>query len=214
MSIEQKYMKYNFMAWLVYKMFEKSVFAYMETVYGRSEVKVMKKKAKRIYKGMLERTPAMEKNSANAPLLMGAMFFSIYKASDGKMSENVFAKLTDQVGHAPLFNKMITKRKLFTEEVHAKRLADAARSQSSQHPMDWIFTHKVFSPDEYLTEYTQCGVCELAKKEGCFALVKHICKIDYITYDLMGAHLERTKTIADGDELCDFHVTRKARTGP
>jgi predicted ArsR family transcriptional regulator len=107
---------------------------------------------------------------------------------------------------------MMKRRKLFTDKVHANTQARAARSQATQYPLDWLFTHEVISPDEYITTYTQCAVCQLAKQEDCFDLAKYLCKIDFITYPLMGAHLDRTMTLADGDDVCDFHVTRKVRT--
>ena len=36
-----------------------------------------------------------------------------------------------------------------------------------------------------------------------------LCRMDYGTYDMVGAELIRTKTLAAGDDCCNFHVIRK-----
>jgi hypothetical protein len=210
MQGDQEYLKYDFLARMMYEIWARPGFAYLETVYGKPKMKAMKKRAKQKYREMLARTPGIGK--ASFMLFMPATLFAIYQAADGAMAESVFGAMVNHAAHAPLFTQMtmIRKRSLFTEKAHAKTQANAALSQSSPYPMTWIFTHEVISPDEYMTTYTQCGVCELAKQEGCFHVAKYLCKIDFITYDLMGANLDRTMTLADGDAVCDFHVTRKS----
>lgn len=73
--------------------------------------------------------------------------------------------------------------------------------------MDWVSTFKRGEDGtSYEFTYTKCGLCELGRREGCFHLIKYLCKTDYISYDMGGAKLVREHTIANGDEFCDFHV--------
>ena len=195
------------MARLMYRMHAKICFSYLEGVYGSHEIKAMKKGAVKNYREMLGRTASMGKYSIL--IFMPAVLFSISRSAEGAMDEDVFAGMTDHLAHSPLFLKMATQRTLFTEKFHEKTKKNAELSQSSLYPMNWKFTHEKINPDEYITTYTRCGVCELAKQEDCFNLAKYLCKIDFITYDRMGAVLDRSMTIADGDAVCDFHVLRK-----
>lgn len=209
MQVEQEFVKYDFMAWAMYKMWAGPSFAYLETVYSKTEIKAMQKRAKQLYREMLARTPSIGK--ASFMLLMPAALFAIYQSAEDTMPESVFDAMVDHAARGPFFTKMtkIRKRFLFSEKTLAKTQENALLSQSSPYPGSWVFTHEVIGPDEYITTYTQCGVCELAKQEGCLDLAKSLCKIDFISYDLMGANLARTKTLANGDDVCDFHVTKR-----
>lgn len=57
-----------------------------------------------------------------------------------------------------------------------------------------LFSDKV--QDKKLREHTE-------------AWLPCLCRMDYGTYDMVGAELIRTKTLAAGDECCNFHVIRK-----
>jgi hypothetical protein len=48
----------------------------------------------------------------------------------------------------------------------------------------------------------------LCRDEGCFELAKYICKMDFVLAEIMGMRLERTQTIAEGCEKCDFRYHR------
>ena len=44
-------------------------------------------------------------------------------------------------------------------------------------------------------------------------LINHMCQMDYISIDMMGCILYRTKTLATGGDCCDFHVVKKVQNG-
>ena len=46
----------------------------------------------------------------------------------------------------------------------------------------------------------------LDRWENCFHLMPHLCKTDFAQQELMGNTLIRTKTIGNGDAVCDFHI--------
>ncbi len=207
MHSQAEYLKYNLMARITFRLLAKPAIDYLKTVYDKRYIKNIKRKAKREYRQMLSRTPSLGKYSAM--LLMPIVMLSIYRATEGNMEEAVFAEMLIRVAQMPLFLKMATNRELFTEKFHAETQNNAKLSHTLPYPTNWQFSHQVINSDEYITTYTRCAVCELARQENCFELAKYFCKIDYITYDLMGAILDRKMTIADGDAVCDFHVIRK-----
>ena len=58
-------------------------------------------------------------------------------------------------------------------------------------------------------DYHECGICKICKDEGCFELAKYLCRLDYVIADMMDAKLVRTKTIAEGSDMCDFRYSLK-----
>ena len=55
----------------------------------------------------------------------------------------------------------------------------------------------------------RCGLCELARREGCGELVPHMCQCDFISVEYMGGRLFRTGTLAEGGSCCDFYICKK-----
>ncbi|MCR5396637.1 MAG: L-2-amino-thiazoline-4-carboxylic acid hydrolase [Lachnospiraceae bacterium] len=58
-------------------------------------------------------------------------------------------------------------------------------------------------------DYYECGVCKICRDEGCLELAKYMCRLDFVIADIMGMKLVRTKTLAEGAELCDFRYSRR-----
>lgn len=56
---------------------------------------------------------------------------------------------------------------------------------------------------------SDCAVIgKLGKRENCFEFVPCLCNMDERNYRNEGGQLHRTKTLAQGDECCNFYVTR------
>lgn len=58
-------------------------------------------------------------------------------------------------------------------------------------------------------DYHECGICKLCRDEGCPELAKYLCTLDFMMADVMGLRLERTTTLAEGYDKCDFRFSRK-----
>lgn len=96
---------------------------------------------------------------------------------------------------------------LFTDEVQDKKVQESIASQASKYELDWKF-HYEKGIDEFYNTYTECGICKLGKRENCFEFVPCLCNMDERNYRNEGGQLHRTKTLAQGDDCCNFHVTR------
>ena len=102
----------------------------------------------------------------------------------------------------------------FTEKEIANRTRQAAwsRAHIEQYPMNWFNYFKtVPGKDEYFITHKQCGICKLTKQEHCESLTKHLCMMDYYTFEMQGAVLDRTKTLGYGDDECNFHLMSRER---
>ena len=96
---------------------------------------------------------------------------------------------------------------LFTDKVQDKKVQESIASQNSKYELDWKFRYEK-GVDEFYNTYTECGICKLGKQENCFEFVPCLCNMDERNYRNEGGQLHRTKTLGQGDECCDFHVTR------
>ncbi len=77
---------------------------------------------------------------------------------------------------------------------------------------DWVVDVIEKTDDfDFGLDYHECGVCKLCKDEGCFEYAKFLCRLDYMTSDIMGVKLKRTMTLAEGYDKCDFRFNRKKR---
>ena len=78
--------------------------------------------------------------------------------------------------------------------------------------MNWYyFFETVPGKDEYYITHKQCGICKLTKQENCEEITKHLCMMDYYTFEMQGVVLDRTKTLGYGDDECNFHLMSKER---
>lgn len=206
----ESYFKYDFRAFIFYKLLSKVIFNTLSEEINFYELKKYKKHLKKTYKALLRRTETIEKSpEMNSALYMAMVLFSAHKANPEIVNEKMFETITIQISKAPFLQKSLLKRNPFSEKEQAIKKQEAEDSQKFDFKYGWKFTHEL-KGNEFFTTYTKCGICDLAKKEGCMPLVTYICRLDFITYDLMGTKLIRTKTIGDGDDICDFHVVLKS----
>ena len=76
------------------------------------------------------------------------------------------------------------------------------------YPENWKYEFRA-DPEkrQCVINYRSCAICNMCKREGCFEILKYICKIDFVSQQLMGNTLVRTKTLAEGFDICDFVIS-------
>lgn len=170
-----------------------------------------RKKVKQEYKAMLLRTPDIGGSSLEMNLYIAAFVFSLHKAEPDKITPDIVDEVVTAVFDSPFMIKAHKNKKctLFTDKVQDKKVQESIASQSSPYEFDWKF-HYTKGKDEFYNTYTECGICKLGKRENCFEFVPCLCNMDERNYRNDGGQLHRTKTLGNGDDCCDFHVTRIA----
>ena len=97
----------------------------------------------------------------------------------------------------------------FSEKHMAARRKWSAETYQKRYPNDWVVDVLEKTEDfEFGFDYRECGVCKLCRDEGCFELAKYLCRLDYMTSEIMGVKLDRTMTLAEGGDHCDFRFSR------
>lgn len=204
-------MKYDMRCKVFCFAFSKLLKEYYQNEEPETDVALILKAVKEEYKAMILRTPALSKDNLMASNLQGAAYFfamakKIPDMTPEKMDHLILVSMQSD------FMKNMKKKeresgKMFTEKEQEKMYRDSLRSQKSEDEMDWRFTYEKGNNEVKYT-MTKCGVCRLAERENCMEYLPCMCGMDYPKYALVGARLERTKTLAKHDECCDFHLIR------
>ncbi len=202
-------LKYGLYAKAIEWMCFKPALNRLSTIYPEMDMKRYKNSVKREYKAMLLRTPDIGGSSLEVNLYIAAFVFSLHKAEPDKINPDVVNEMVSAVFDSPFMVRVHQNKKctLFTDAVQDKKLKESIASQTSKYELDWKFQYKK-GVDEFYNTYTECGICKLGKREHCFEFVPCLCNMDERSYRNDGGQLHRTKTLANGDECCNFHVTK------
>ena len=57
---------------------------------------------------------------------------------------------------------------------------------------------------EWGIDYLECAIVKFLHSQGESDLMDYMCELDYVMFPALGVNLERTETIAQGCERCDF----------
>ena len=181
---------------------------------GEQNAREVMGKTQALYRNIVLRSPSIggRENPNIMNVLVAAFVAAIYKAADGKLSSErmgeVFSNAVEQATAFKLFARFTGKRN-FTRHWQDKRHAWAVASQGKVHPADFVSAFVYGKTvNEYGVNYRECGICKLLQRENCAELAPQLCKFDYVTAKYMGCTLTRTKTIANGDEMCDFWFSK------
>ena len=210
-------MKYGLIGGFIKLAFAKTAFAYLEKAIPELDMDDYRKRVLKEYRAIVERTPgigSMKDNMFVMTMYCGAFAIALYKEAEGRMDEETLKGLIHALAYCPLMVKAKQGKSAFTEKEIANRTRQAAwsRAHIEEYPMNWFYYFKtVPGKDEYFITHKQCGICKLTKQEHCEGITKHLCMMDYYTFEMQGAVLDRTKTLGYGDDECNFHLMSRER---
>lgn len=88
-----------------------------------------------------------------------------------------------------------------------RKMREKASNYKPVNENDWEKTLvKIDDPNEFTIHYTKCGLCTLFKQWNKSEWTKYLCELDYIMFKDTTIDLIRTKTLANGDDYCDFRM--------
>ena len=191
--------------------FSKMLKSYYAKNFPNIDINKIVKDVKKEYKEIILRTPGLSKDNYMASNLKGAAYFFAVSKKVPNMTPDLMNEMIDVSMHSKFMRNLNKKKRekglLFSKAEQERMKKDSLRSQKSDDEMDWRFTYEG-GVDEVSYTFTRCGVCKLAKQENCLEYLPCMCHMDYSKYEIAGAKLIRTKTIANGDDICDFHLVR------
>lgn len=101
----------------------------------------------------------------------------------------------------------------FTEQWYAMQRKVAPYSQMKQYPGDWVYSFVEGVPGKFDWgwDFTECGILKFYTAQGAAELTPSLCVQDFYASEAQGTGLQRTRTLAAGDTVCDFRY-RQGRT--
>jgi hypothetical protein len=82
--------------------------------------------------------------------------------------------------------------------------------QQRRYTDDWV--SEVVEGDgqdfDFGIDHTECGVVKYLQREGAPELAPYLCWVDYPMSAAMHVRLDRSETIAQGGQRCDFRFSR------
>ena len=173
----------------------------------KQNIKLIKKEYKQI---ILRSKPIGKKNILLSSYLLCAFFIALNRENPIG-SENNYLILEKGMTESKLLKLFMgDASSYFDSKRMESRRKWALNSHNKEYENDWVLNFVERNGKyEFGIDYLECGVCKMCKAEGCFELAKYLCKLDYLLADIMGLGLDRTKTLANGADRCDFRWYRK-----
>lgn len=203
-------MKYIGMPFLMWKVFKKSFYKNLTTVFDldKSQAKLVMQKAKMKYKEIILKLPEFERGDRFKMNIIGcAMLCAVVLSMPQRPTVD---ELTIYYRNAMMtkvmkkFCKMSGKRKFTPKDIEAMK-KNANFRAADRNPYSWNMDFLPYSDKSgYEGRFTKCGICVLMKELGLFYLTPALCALDYTMSDVGGKTIfVRKYTIANGDDYCD-----------
>ncbi len=148
-------------------------------------------------------------NTLLSAYALGAWFIAMNRENDLSPEENCIL-LTESLRNSRIFRIVMGDANHYLSPKRIKRQKKWADStKTRQYENDWVVDlipgNGVY---DLGYDYLECGICKLCRDEGCPEFAQYLCKLDYMFAEVMGLHLERTSTLAEGGDKCDFRFSR------
>lgn len=150
------------------------------------------------------------KNKLMNSYMMTAYFIAMNRVT-GLSSDENYDILETGLSQSKLFKSVLGNAGSYLDEKKWDgRKEWDEKTHRKEYENDWVVTVIKGNNDfELGYDYEECGVCKLCRDENCFELAKYLCRLDFLMADMIGMKLVRTKTLAEGDKVCDFRFSYK-----
>ena len=170
------------------------------------------------FEALISEMPLMRKDDLllERQLILCTVYLAIYKTmkNKGKNAEEIWqichALVEAMVKSIPGVFRWLARKRLFSKKEKNREMKSAGISQERQFPEDFVFKYVEGNGTDfdYGLDMTECVMCKFYSRQSAEDFLPYICKTDYVFNELFGYELIRTKTIAQGDDLCDFRFKK------
>ena len=193
---------------------------HLAEAYVKAEGEAVVKESLQLFEALLPDIPYIGgvENPNTRSLYWTAAWLAMYRSLQARGASVEEAARLIYLGTASFFNSVPMRwlmrwqgRRFLGRKRMEQRRRAAARSQEHRYPDDWVF--ELVDGDgqdfECGVDYTECGVVKYLDREGAPELAQYLCWIDYPSFAAMRLRLDRTETLAQGGQRCDFRMSRK-----
>ncbi len=102
------------------------------------------------------------------------------------------------------------RRKYFKKGEMQKWRDAAAKTQEQQYSADWVceFVEGDRETFQYGLDMKECGLLKFWSSKGLEDFVPYLCLADWALWNSLGVQVQRTKTLANGGDCCDYRYIR------
>jgi hypothetical protein len=176
---------------------------------------------KQAYENILTEIPYIggQENIFSEWLNYGAFYLGVYQVLSahghrlngiGKIIFDTYETMADY----PKWFLSIVGHVKYGRKYEEKLRQAAAVSQKRKYPGDFVsyFVEGKNEEFDYGLDITECGICKLYATYGADKLSRYMCLSDYVVSKAFNRGLVRYKTIAEGDDRCDFRFKKGRKT--
>lgn len=186
--------------------------------FGPERTQIMAQQALALFNKLLPEFPDVggEKNWDTQFIPVAAYYVAFYKPMKmlGKTAEDV-GKLIYQLNKIelesmPKEKTLQEQKKMFSLESLKKMKSWAEWTQKREYPANWVadFISGDGKEFDYGYNYSECALVKYFKSQGAPELAPYVCLNDFLISKAFGSGLQRTKTIAQGDGICNFRYKK------
>ena len=203
-------LKYKPIYWFMMTPFIKRA---LKTKYSKKDVKTIVGNAKTEYRKLLNKADDIgSKNLMAFNLYMCLLFFSFMQGSNGKISAEDLKDIMRITLSDPILLKLMGNKDFndpkelnkFKEHIHKN--SDWAELHRKEYPETWKFNFDDSHQDGFYYYFTKCPIAKFFKDNNLEEITPIFCDLDHLTIKTRKAKLLRDKTLANGDDMCDFWI--------
>lgn len=193
---------------------------FLAGLVGNSLASVLVRQSRAAYEALIPQIPYIggEGNRLTGSLIESVRCLALYQAmkAHGRTAQETGKILYDAIlarmgePQAP-----IPPAKLLTrEQMMEGRKKRAEQSQERRYPDDYVYRFVAGDGQEfdYGYEFSECATLKFYRAQGAAEFTPYFCFLDYPQSQVLGLGLSRTKTLAEGHDLCNhrFKAGRKS----
>ena len=185
----------------------------LKTKYCNEDIKIIVRNAKAEYRELLNKADDIgSKNPMASNLYFCLLFFSFMKGSEGKINSEDLKEIMRITLSDSILLKLMGKKdfnnpkdlKEFKEHIHKN--SEWAEIHRKDYPETWEFNFDDSHQDGFYYYFTKCPIAKFFKDNNFEELTPLFCELDHLTIKTRKAKLFRDKTLAKGDDICDFWI--------
>lgn len=152
------------------------------------------------YRAVLSRTPDIKPSPLRFNIVWGALMIAVLETFED-LTQDEFRYATRLMMENRLIDAIKGRIDLYDT------MEKKAHDYQAVNAFDWSKTTDLSKvPHEFVTHFTQCGLCTLFEREGKLEWLPLCCELDYLMMGDSTIDLLRTKTLAKGFSDCEFRI--------
>ncbi len=190
----------------------------VEPFLGYHQIQTLHEQARKVYQTLLPQIPYIggRKVSGTKNLIGGAQMLAIIRGLEQQgLSEEEIGKVI-YVTWVELFNRIPKIAGYFLGKImlsglflknYRKRMKEL---QKRRYPEAFVseYVHCADGSFDFGQNTLECAICKFYKKQNASKYLPYICLGDYPLYQRLGICFFRTKTLGNGDDVCDFRFKK------